>query len=99
MGSIVLALQLLILSASAYAQNIPWFEAHPAERSAVLKQCRDDHHLARTALCANVETAETRAYYKRRIAPVPRDFDPPSTMMREGTRRACARPQIGRAHV
>jgi len=81
----------MAIPASVLAQDIPWFEAHPAERSAVLKQCRDDHRLARSALCANAETAETRAY-RRRLAPIPHDPDPPSAMMREGVRRACARP-------
>jgi hypothetical protein len=57
----------------------------------VLKLCRDDHRLARTALCTNAETAETRAF-ARRLWPGWRDPDPPSAMLRNGARRACARP-------
>jgi len=91
MHPLLLALPLMAIPASVLAQDIPGFEAHPAERSAVLKQCRDDHRLARTALCTNAETAETRAY-GRRLVPIPRDPDPPSAMVREGARRACARP-------
>ena len=72
----LLALPLLAVSASALAQDIPWFEAHPAERRAMLKRCRDDYRLARTALCANAETAEARAYARQR-APGWRDPDPP----------------------
>jgi hypothetical protein len=87
----LLALPLLAVSASALAQDIPWFEAHPAERRAMLKRCRDDYRLARTALCANAETAEARASARQR-APGWRDPDPPSGMLREGARRACARP-------
>ena len=91
MHPLLLALPLMAIPASVLAQDIPWFEAHPAERSAVLKQCRDDHRLARSAHCANAETAETRAY-RRRLVPIPHDPDPPSAMVREGARRACARP-------
>ncbi|MGE3280021.1 MAG: EexN family lipoprotein [Alphaproteobacteria bacterium] len=91
MRRFLIALSLLAVPASALAQTIPWFEAHPAERSAVLKRCRDDHRLGRSALCANAETAETRVY-RRRLAPIPHDPDPPSAMVREGARRACARP-------
>ncbi|MGD9617766.1 MAG: hypothetical protein AB7O13_23640 [Alphaproteobacteria bacterium] len=91
MHPLLLALPLMAIPASVLARDIPWCEAHPAERSAVLKQCRDDYRLARSALCANAETAETRAY-RRRLAPIPHDPDPPSAMVREGARRACARP-------
>ena len=91
MHSLLLVLLLMAIPASVLAQDIPWFEAHPVERSTVLKQCRDDHRLARGAICANAETAETRAY-RRRLVPIPHDPDPPSAMMREGARRACARP-------
>lgn len=87
----LLALPFLAVPASALAQDIPWFEAHPAERRAVLERCRDNHRWARRALCANAETAEARAYGRLR-APAWRDPDPPSAMVREGTRRACARP-------
>ena len=95
MRRFLIALPLLAVPAFALAQTMPWFEVHPAERSAVLKQCRDDHRLARSALCANAETAETRAY-RRRLAPISRDPDPPSAMVREGARRACARPPLER---
>ena len=91
MHPLLLALPLMAIPASVLAQDIPWFEAHPAERSAVLKQCRDDHRLARSALCANTETAEARAF-ARRLWTGWRDPDPPSAMLRNGARRACARP-------
>ncbi|TCZ55791.1 hypothetical protein EXY23_20905 [Roseicella aquatilis] len=79
------------LSVPAIAQDIPRFEAHPAERAALLRRCHDDHRLARTSMCANVEAAETRAYAKR-LQRQSGEPDPPSPMVMQAAKRACARP-------
>lgn len=84
-------LGVLLAAAPAAAQDIPWFEANPSERQAVLRRCHDDHRIARTATCANAETAETRAY-ARRLGRSLRYPDPPSPMVIEAAKRACARP-------
>lgn len=65
---------IVMLPASALAQpaehSIPWFEARPVERAGVLLACRGDHRLAgerpTRGVCANAESAETRAWANRR---------------------------------
>jgi predicted Fe-S protein YdhL (DUF1289 family) len=81
----------LLIAAPALAQDVPWFEANPAERQAVLQRCHDDHRLARQAICANAETAETRAYAKR-LQRALNEPEPPSMLTIQAARRACARP-------
>ena len=85
----------LIAATPAVAQDVPWFEAHPAERRAVLEQCHDDHRLARRPVCANAETAETRAYAKR-LQRALNEPEPPSDLVIRAARRACARPPAER---
>src|SRR5690242_3004814 len=56
------ALAALAGSSLAEDYNIPWFEAHPSERSAMLLRCHNDFRLAQTPECANAEAASIRAW-------------------------------------
>lgn len=95
------AVLLLALAATpASAQTIPWFEAHPQERTTTLRACRDDYRLQATpsgaATCANAEAAEGRAYGKRTIPDGLRVLDDPAYWrgnfgMMQALRTACAR--------
>ena len=48
--------------------DIPWYMAHDAERKALRQKCIDDEALARTADCANAQSAENRISYDRKAA-------------------------------
>jgi hypothetical protein len=48
--------------------DIPWYMAHDAERKALRQKCIDDEALARTADCANAQSAENRISYDRKAS-------------------------------
>ncbi len=101
MRSLIFALGILSFSTAALAADydIPWFEAHTAQRQEALKMCRNDYRYARKAICANAETADARAYYQRRNAQAGQDTDPPSAIWRDAVRRTCARPPSERSQI
>lgn len=80
--------------------DIPWFEAHLAQRRAWLRACGDDQRVARDPRCANAERAESRAYAQRlarrggggRGGALPPGFDTP--LARDALGIACARPLV-----
>lgn len=59
----------LTVPAAAREYDIPWFEAHPAERQATLRDCRNDRRVGRLPICDNAQTAETNAYLRKNVAP------------------------------
>ena len=70
----------LVGSAAAADYDIPWYEAHPAERSDALRRCHNDFRLAQTPECANAEAAAIGAWGAQHKAFVPfKSFDPPTT--------------------
>lgn len=96
-----LALTMLLLTstaAMAAEHDIPWFQAHPAERGAWLRKCRDDMRLGQDPVCGNAQKAEDRER-ARKIAPsspIP-GFDPTeSPLMRGAIQDACKKPESQR---
>lgn len=96
-----LALAMLLLTATvamAAEHDIPWFQAHPAEREIWLQKCRDDMRLGQDPVCGNAQKAEDRERAKKIApsSPIP-DFDPTeSPLMQRAIKSACQRPPAER---
>jgi hypothetical protein len=82
----------LTMQATAREYDIPWFEAHPAERQATLRDCRNDRRVGRSPICDNAQTAETNAYVRGSLPPNGTLPWVPSQREREIMARNCALP-------
>jgi hypothetical protein len=92
-----LAAVLASLVLPAMAQDVPWFDAHPAQRKAQLDACRRDRSIGMLPVCDNAQTSETNDFLRRRQASdgrMPGVNLPwePSPLLRETIRRQCAQP-------
>lgn len=107
---------LLIGTASAQTspppvRNIPWYQAHKAERESVLRACRTDHRYGRSFDCQNADTAGTLDWGRRSAqaarrgrpgtGPFPQLSDPSywaqNRLARTGVLAACNNPRTGYA--